>query len=196
MRESKGLDAARQLLLSTNSREPASRAWLPALTARGEPNIFAVYLGSVLLVPSFHLPRKAAGSFVGALLLVAACDRGSLGSHGGSKTGATFDTHGLLSGPGAPDRSACVTDADCVVADIPTNRSPAPPPHLAGCCPASGHEPQSRKFFDWVRAFQAAHCPTDRAECPDLPPPAAPAPCVHEPRCVSQRCTNACGQRP
>jgi hypothetical protein len=108
-------------------------------------------------------------------------------------TPAQFAADGTLSGPGAPDRATCAQDSDCVVTDLPSNRAPAPPPHLAGCCPASGFNPVSRAFYEWVTRFQAQHCPQDRAECPGLPAPAMPAPCVHQAVCRAGRCANACG---
>lgn len=108
-----------------------------------------------------------------------------------SATPARFDGDGFLTGPGAPDRSACAADSDCVVTSVPNQGAPQPPASSLGCCASSGHASVSRAYFDWVRAWQARYCPAT-PECPPLPPPAMPAPCVFEARCVAGRCGNAC----
>ena len=122
------------------------------------------------------------------LLLLTACR--------GSSTPAEFDVEGDLAGPGAPDRAACTSDADCMITDVPSNRPLAPPPRLLGCCATGRFVPVTRAFQVWMTAFQSRHCPADRSHCPELPAPAMPAQCVHEARCLGGTCGNACGAAP
>lgn len=86
-----------------------------------------------------------------------------------------------------PDRHACEADADCMggfPGAHPTSDDP--------CCTGYPGEHVTRAYAAWSERWRAEHCSAPR-DCPALPPPAPPAECFFEARCVEGRCTHACG---
>lgn len=110
---------------------------------------------------------------------------------GSTDSPAQFDSDMFINGPGAPERFACASDADCVIAPIPSNRE-QDPPAVQGCC-GTVYAPANRAFADWVTRFKARYCANiDESECNLWPPPSPPPPCIFEVRCVTGQCQNGC----
>jgi hypothetical protein len=104
---------------------------------------------------------------------------GLVGGCQGHRQGATIEEQ-----RGAPDRTSCVVDDDCVAAPLVS-------PDL--CCDSGvPSEVVSRAFYEWRQATRASRC--EGVQCPAMPSPAVPRPCAIEPRCVAGQCTHSCDE--
>lgn len=87
---------------------------------------------------------------------------------------------------GAPEPSACTTDADCA-ADTVTD--------AAGCCVVQSTPiAQSQRYHEWLSARRAG--PDCAAAACVIFPPSQPLDCEIHVHCATGQCANACGGPP